>query len=137
MASSGLSRNPGEAADLFNSFRGRPACRDACDALKGLGYERANFPGYFEIPISRNEQRWPIDGVAFSGQTEGLPTSRCRLQRGRARAGAEFCSTSNVPYGTFCGFNGARAGAELWYHQGSGEFAQPLHCANLLPGIWP
>jgi hypothetical protein len=20
---------------------------------------------------------------------------------------------------------------------GSGEFAQPLHCANLLPGVWP
>ena len=52
--------------DLFNTFRGRPAYRAACDALEGLGYERANIRGNLEIPISHNEQRWAIDGVAFS-----------------------------------------------------------------------
>jgi len=52
--------------DLFNTFRGQQAYRAACDALEGLGYERANIREDFEIPISRSEQRWPIDGVAFS-----------------------------------------------------------------------
>src|ERR1017187_9851658 len=57
-------------ADLFNTaFRGRPAYRAACDALTGLGYERANIREDFEIPISQNQQRWSIDAVAFSDQS--------------------------------------------------------------------
>ncbi len=51
--------------DLFARFRERPAYRAACDALVGLGYERSGIRDNFEIPISRNEQRWPIDAVAF------------------------------------------------------------------------
>jgi hypothetical protein len=52
--------------NLFNTFYKRPEYRAACDALQGLGYDRTNIRANFEIPISPNEQRWSIDGVAFS-----------------------------------------------------------------------
>jgi hypothetical protein len=53
-------------ANLFSTFYRRPEYRAACDALEGLGYERPNIWPNFEIPVSPTEQRWSIDGVAFS-----------------------------------------------------------------------